>query len=65
MFLGELTLTGHVRSAFDIEYKVKEAARMGFTHAVVPAAAQPVLKNMGANIVFTYIDTVQEVLEVF
>lgn len=65
VFLGELTLTGHVRSAFDIEYKVKEAARMGFTHAVVPAAAQPVLKNMGTNMVFTYIDTVQEVLEVF
>lgn len=37
VFIGEITPVGQVRGTHQLERKVTEAARMGFTHAVVPA----------------------------
>lgn len=61
IFLGELTLTGHVRSSYDIDHKIREAARLGFTHAVAPATAKKTLKN--PPIPVTYINTIHDLTE--
>lgn len=42
-FMGELSLTGLVRGSFMLENKIQEAARLGFTTAVVPGLA---VKNL-------------------
>ena len=38
MVLGEVGLTGEVRAVSRLHARVKEAARLGFKRAVVPAA---------------------------
>lgn len=63
VFLGELTLTGQVRSAFDVAYKVKEAERMGFNRVVLPASAAEHMKGV-KNIKITYISSVRDLVEV-
>lgn len=40
VFIGELSLTGQVRGSFMIDNKLKEAERLGFTTAVIPASAK-------------------------
>jgi DNA repair protein RadA/Sms len=35
--IGELGLSGEVRAVSNLEQRVKEAARLGFTKAVIPA----------------------------
>lgn len=34
--IGEISLTGQIRPVPRLEYRLREAARLGFTHAVVP-----------------------------
>lgn len=45
VFIGELSLTGQVRGSFMLENKLREAERLGFTTAVVPATAYKNLKR--------------------
>ncbi|MBT1175578.1 DNA repair protein RadA [Bifidobacterium sp. LC6] len=40
--IGEISLTGQVRPAPRMEYRLREAARLGFTVAVVPPLRKPV-----------------------
>jgi DNA repair protein RadA/Sms len=42
VFLGEVGLTGEIRNAMGTDTRLKEAAKLGFTKAIVPKAA---LKN--------------------
>lgn len=40
--LGEISLTGQVRPVPRLEYRLREAARLGFTTAVVPILRKPI-----------------------
>ena len=40
--LGEISLTGQVRPVPRMEYRLREAARLGFTTAVIPPLRKPV-----------------------
>jgi DNA repair protein RadA/Sms len=37
VFFGEISLSGDVRPASQAELRLKEAVKLGFTHAIVPA----------------------------
>ena len=40
--IGEISLTGQVRPVPRMEYRLREAARLGFTTAVIPPLRKPV-----------------------
>lgn len=46
VLVGEIGLTGEVRPVVSLERRLKEAARMGFTKAIVPAANYPLSSNV-------------------
>lgn len=64
IFLGELSLTGHVRGAFMVENKLKEAERMGFTRAVIPQSAYKNLSKEKRSIKIVPIRTIKELLDI-
>jgi len=45
VFLGEIGLTGEIRNAVFVEDRLKEAAKLGFTTAFLPASSQRQLKD--------------------
>lgn len=59
-FVGELSLTGHVRGTFMVENKIKEAERLGFTKIVIPATAYKGLKGRNHKIEIVSISSVKD-----
>ncbi len=51
IYLGEIGLTGEIRSVTQIEQRLSEAAKLGFTTAVVPKASMDQIKVKGIKIV--------------
>lgn len=49
--IGELGLAGECRTVSELEYRVKEAARLGFTKVIVPAGNSVQSKTDGVSIV--------------
>ena len=49
--IGELGLAGECRTVSELEYRVKEAARLGFTKVIVPAGNSVQRKTDGVNII--------------
>lgn len=47
--IGEISLTGQVRPVPRLEYRLREAQRLGFTKAIVPATQKP-LKMEGMTL---------------
>ncbi|HPU13793.1 MAG TPA: DNA repair protein RadA [Aeromicrobium sp.] len=47
--IGEVGLAGEVRTVHGIESRLREAARIGFTHAIVPAGAED-LNQVGLRV---------------
>ncbi|MBI4533391.1 MAG: DNA repair protein RadA [Candidatus Melainabacteria bacterium] len=47
VFIGEIGLTGEVRPVLAIEQRLKEAGRMGFSRALVPASNLPLAEEVG------------------
>lgn len=45
VFLGEIGLTGEIRAAVFVEDRLKEAAKLGFTTAFLPASSQRSLQD--------------------
>jgi DNA repair protein RadA/Sms len=41
VYFGEVSLTGAIRAVGHMDQRLKEAAKLGFTRAVVPAACAP------------------------
>jgi DNA repair protein RadA/Sms len=41
VYFGEVSLTGAVRAVGHMDQRLKEATKLGFTRAVVPAACAP------------------------
>lgn len=58
-FIGELGLTGNVRSNFLINSKIKEAERMGFSKIILPANSKKHIYNK-SNLKFHYISKIQQ-----
>ena len=57
--IGEISLTGQVRPVPRLEYRLREAARLGFTTAVVPTLRKNVAVP-GLGVV--QVDTLQDAL---
>jgi DNA repair protein RadA/Sms len=47
--LGEIGLAGEVRRVTEVERRLAEAARMGFTHALIPPGPQTVPDGIRAR----------------
>jgi len=45
--VGEVGLSGELRSVPQIERRISEAARLGFTRCIIPAASQKTLREVG------------------
>jgi DNA repair protein RadA/Sms len=58
--VGEVGLTGEIRPAMNINQRLKEASRLGFNKALVPASALPV--TIPANMEVIGVETIQEAL---
>ena len=61
VFFGEISLSGDVRPAPQAELRLKEAAKLGFTTAVVPAGT----KIEGAGLSLRPVRDVTELVELF
>lgn len=59
---GEVGLAGEVRQVPEISRRVTEAARLGFSFAMVPATPQP-LKNIPAGIRVFQVESIAEALD--
>ncbi len=62
VFIGEIGLTAEIRAVADLEKRLLEAQRLGFTHAYVPKANLPLSKNPGKMKVIG-VDNVKDVFE--
>ncbi|MFN4277931.1 MAG: DNA repair protein RadA [Ferrovibrio sp.] len=49
VFFGEISLAGEVRPVSQAESRLKEAAKLGFEHAVMPAGAKNKVKGIGTS----------------
>lgn len=57
--IGEISLTGQVRPVPRLEYRLREAARLGFTTAVVPALRRDVA---APGLTVVRVDTLKDAL---
>jgi DNA repair protein RadA/Sms len=58
---GEVGLAGEVRPVQRGQERLREAAKLGFTHAIIPAANKPKQKIEGLEVVA--VDRVVEAVE--
>lgn len=63
VLFGEVGLTGELRSASLSLKRVEEAARMGFSHIVLPATSKKALVNMRADPQLQFIHNINEIEE--
>lgn len=63
VILGEVGLTGNIRSIPRIEQRIAEAAKMGFTRFVVPAGNSKQVKTNRQGISIHGVTTVQEAMQ--
>lgn len=59
--IGEIGLTGELRFVGNIDKRLAELEKMGFSHCVVPAANKPV--RYDGNIKIHYIDNIGDILK--
>ncbi|MDP2853854.1 MAG: DNA repair protein RadA [Smithellaceae bacterium] len=62
VILGEVGLTGEVRAVSQMEVRVKEAARLGFSRCIVPKTSSAQLSKV-ANMEISAISSLKELLE--
>ncbi|WP_288759299.1 DNA repair protein RadA [uncultured Veillonella sp.] len=63
VILGEVGLTGAVRSIPRIEQRIQEAAKLGFRRFIVPAGNKQQLKKLNGDITVHGVSTVEEALQ--
>jgi len=61
--IGEVGLTGEIRSVSSIEKRVKEAERMGFLQCIIPESSKKQLKYKG-NIEVIGVKNIKEAIEI-
>ena len=62
--IGELGLSGELRGVGQLEQRLREAAKLGFTRAVVPAAAMQLVSERFSAVDLMPVATLREVLRV-
>ncbi len=62
VFAGELGLSGEVRSVVRMENRLREAARLGFTRALIPASGSDRIPEISGISVIP-VDTIEDALE--
>lgn len=61
--LGEIGLTGEVRPVSSLEKRLLEAARLGFSHFIVPSQGNEELSGLPPNVKVSRVETVYEAIE--
>ena len=59
---GEIGLAGEVRAVSHIEYRVKEAVRLGFTKILLPKKNLPSVPKLGGDVELVGVENIYEVL---
>ena len=61
--IGEVGLSGEVRSVGQLDRRLLEAGRLGFTRAIVPAAIGRRTKSMPGDLQVTRVSTLSEAIK--
>ncbi len=64
LVLGEVGLTGELRPVSDLEKRLSDAARLGFTSCVLPSASKSAASRLPLKIDYIYVDKLSEVIDV-
>ena len=59
---GEIGLSGEVRAVSHIEYRVKEAIRLGFTKIILPMKNLQTVKNLASDVELCGVNNIYQVL---
>jgi DNA repair protein RadA/Sms len=65
VIFGEIGLAGEVRGVGQTELRLKEAAKLGFTRAIVPSRRQGVAGRSGQGVTVTEIDHLSKLIPLF
>jgi DNA repair protein RadA/Sms len=61
VIIGEIGLAGEIRGVRNISQRIKEAAKLGYTKAIVPKSnAKPEIEKLGVEI--QYVSNISEAL---
>ena len=64
LVLGEVGLTGELRPVSDLEKRLSDAARLGFTACVLPGASKSAAARLPLKIEYIYVDKLSEAIDV-
>ncbi len=64
LVLGEVGLTGELRPVSDLEKRISDAARLGFTACVLPGASKKAAERLPVKIEYIYVDSLSEAIDV-
>ena len=64
LVLGEVGLTGELRPVSDLEKRVSDAARLGFTACVLPGASKSAASRLPVKIEYIYVDRLSEAIDI-
>ena len=64
MVIGEVGLTGELRPVSDLEKRLADASRLGFTSCVLPGASKSAASRLPVKMDFIYVDKLSEAIDV-
>ena len=64
LVLGEVGLTGELRPVSDLEKRLSDASRLGFTACVLPGASKNAASRLSLPIEYIYVDKLSEAIDV-
>ncbi len=62
--IGELSLTGDIRTVSSIETRVKECVKLGFTDIIVPNVSKNLLKDLKVNARLHFVKNLNEAMKI-
>ena len=64
LVLGEVGLTGELRPVSDLEKRLSDAARLGFTSCVLPGASKNAAERLPIKLEYIFVDKLSEAIDV-
>ena len=64
VFIGEVGLTGEVRAVSQIDKRITEAKRLGFTQIVIPASNLKLINKKSDAVAIKGISNIRELLQI-
>ncbi len=64
LVLGEVGLTGELRPVSDLEKRLSDAARLGFTSCVLPGASKSAAERLPVKLEYIFVDKLSEAIDV-